>query len=139
MKFSLKMLYPVQASTGRCASDNLTRDDENLLLVAAFYTPISSFWEGPLQNSVPLSNFSTHLYQIISSLWDSTFFLDVKVNTLQFWSLDGIQIFTVDLVSDLLIGWHLIPLFRRNCLWVFTVRINILWRDPNSFSTLSLT
>ena len=31
----------------RCASNNLSRDNENLLLVAAFYTPISSFWERP--------------------------------------------------------------------------------------------
>ena len=53
--------YPVQTSRQRCASNNLSRDNENLLLVAAFYTPISSFWEGPLQNSVPLSNFPTHL------------------------------------------------------------------------------
>ena len=45
----------------RCGSDNISCDNENLLLVAAFYTPISSFWEGPLQNSV----FSTHSYQII--------------------------------------------------------------------------
>ena len=68
MKFLLKMLYPVQTSTERCASNNISRDNETLLLVAAFYTPISSFWEGSLQNSVPLSTFPTHLYQIISSL-----------------------------------------------------------------------
>ena len=60
-KIYLKMLSPVQTSRERCASNNLSRDNENLLLVAAFYTPISSFWEGPLQNSVPLSNFPTHL------------------------------------------------------------------------------
>ena len=41
---------------------------KTLLLVTGFYTPISSFWEGPLQNSIPLSNFPTHLYQTISSL-----------------------------------------------------------------------
>ena len=41
------MLYPVERSRERCASNNLLRDNENLLRVAAFYTPISSFWERP--------------------------------------------------------------------------------------------
>ena len=41
------MLYPVQTSRERCASNNISRDNETLLLVAAFYTPISSFWERP--------------------------------------------------------------------------------------------
>ena len=40
---------------------------ESLSLVVGYYTPMLSFWEGPLQNSVTLSNFPTHLYQIISS------------------------------------------------------------------------
>ena len=31
-----------------CASNNLSRDNENLLLVVAFYTPISYFWEDPI-------------------------------------------------------------------------------------------
>ena len=31
----------------RCASNSLSCDNENLLLVAAFYTPISSVWERP--------------------------------------------------------------------------------------------
>ena len=39
------MLYPVERSRERCASNNLSREKENLLLVAAFYTPISSFRE----------------------------------------------------------------------------------------------
>ena len=57
MKFSFKMLYPVERSRERCASNNIlcyvfilnniSRDNENLLLVAAFYTPILSFWERP--------------------------------------------------------------------------------------------
>ena len=47
MKFSLKMLYPVQTSRGRCTSDNISRDNENLLPVATFHTPISSFWARP--------------------------------------------------------------------------------------------
>ena len=34
--FSLKMLYPMERSRERCASNNLSRDNENLLLVAAF-------------------------------------------------------------------------------------------------------
>ena len=42
MKLSFKMLYPVQTSRERCASNNISRDNETLLLVAAFYTPISS-------------------------------------------------------------------------------------------------
>ena len=41
------MLNPVERSRERCASNNLSHDNENLLLVAAFYTPISSFWERP--------------------------------------------------------------------------------------------
>ena len=57
MKFLVKMLYPVQTSRERCASNNISRDNQTLLLVATFYSPISSFWEGPLQNSVPLSTF----------------------------------------------------------------------------------
>ena len=46
IKFSLKMLYPVERSRERCASNNLSHDSENLF-VAAFYTPILSFWERP--------------------------------------------------------------------------------------------
>ena len=60
LKFPIIMLYPVEESRERCTFNNLSRDNENLLLVAACYTPILSFWEGPLQNSVPLSNFPTH-------------------------------------------------------------------------------
>ena len=45
MKFLFKMLYPVQTSRERSASNNISRDNETLLFVAAFYTPISSFWE----------------------------------------------------------------------------------------------
>ena len=47
IKFSLKMVYPVDRSRDRCASNNPSRDNENLLLVADCYTPISSFWERP--------------------------------------------------------------------------------------------
>ena len=47
---------------------NILGDNETLLLVAAFYTPISFLWEGTLQNSFPLSHFSAHSYQIILSL-----------------------------------------------------------------------
>ena len=46
-KISLKMVYPVEKCSERRASNNLSRDNENLLLVAAFYTPISSFCERP--------------------------------------------------------------------------------------------
>ena len=41
------MLYPVERSRDRRASNNLSCDNENILVVAAFYTPISSFWERP--------------------------------------------------------------------------------------------
>ena len=41
------MFYPVERSRERCASNNLSRENENLLLVAAFYTPISSFCQRP--------------------------------------------------------------------------------------------
>ena len=47
IKFSLKMLYPVERRTERCASKNLSSDNENLVLAAAFCTPISSFRERP--------------------------------------------------------------------------------------------
>ena len=40
------MFYPVEKSRERCASNNLSRANEILLLVAAFYTPIR-FWERP--------------------------------------------------------------------------------------------
>ena len=43
----IKMLYPVQTSRARCASNNISRDNETFLLVAAFYTQIWSFWERP--------------------------------------------------------------------------------------------
>ena len=46
-KIFIKMLNPVERSRERCASNNLSRDNENLLLVVAFYTPISSFWKRP--------------------------------------------------------------------------------------------
>ena len=45
---------------------NILGDNETLLLVAAFYTPISFLWEGTLQNFEPLRK---HI------------FLDMKVNT----------------------------------------------------------
>ena len=41
------MLYPVERSRERLASNILSRDNENLLLVSAFYVLISSFWERP--------------------------------------------------------------------------------------------
>ena len=37
------------ANKQRCASNNFSCDNEILLLVAAFYTPILSLWEGLLQ------------------------------------------------------------------------------------------
>ena len=39
-KIFIKKLYPVERSRERSASNNLSRNNENLLLVAAFYTPI---------------------------------------------------------------------------------------------------
>ena len=87
------MLYPVERSRERCASYNLLCDDENLLLVAAFYNPISSFWERPCCSS-------GHVMEV--------------------------QIFTTDLVFNLMIGQHLILFFPQNCLWVFAVRSIIL-------------
>ena len=41
------MFNPVEKSREGCASNILSRGSENLLLVAAFYTQISSFWERP--------------------------------------------------------------------------------------------
>ena len=41
------MLYPVERRRERAASNNISRDNDILLLVAAFYTPILSIWEGP--------------------------------------------------------------------------------------------
>ena len=73
-KIVIKMLPTVERSRQRCVSDNLSCDNENCLLVSAFYTPISSFWEGPRQSFIPLSNFSTHSYQIILCLCENTFF-----------------------------------------------------------------
>ena len=46
-KNSLKMIYPVKKGRERYASNSPSRDNENLLVVVAFYTPISSFWERP--------------------------------------------------------------------------------------------
>ena len=66
------MLYTVQTCRAICAN-SVSCDNETLLLVAAIYTPILSFWEGPFENSVPLSNFATHSNQIISSFLESTF------------------------------------------------------------------
>ena len=42
---------------------------ESLLRVPGFYPPISDLWERHRQYFVPVSNYSTYLYQIISSLW----------------------------------------------------------------------
>ena len=41
------MVYPVEKSRERCASNSLSRDNETFLLTAAFYTTISSFWVRP--------------------------------------------------------------------------------------------
>ena len=57
------------------------------------------------------------------------------INLLKFWSCDGIQIFTGDLVLDLLIGPTLDPFLSKKFLKGFTVRKNILW-DPNSLLTV---
>ena len=73
MKFPFKMLYPVERSTERCASNNLSCENENLLVVAAFYTPISGFWERPYSRE------GNKLAVVLRSR-------------------DGIQIFTSDLV-----------------------------------------
>ena len=72
------MLYPVQTSRERCASNNISHDNENPLAWCCFL--YSDFWEGPIQISVPLSNFPANLYQIIEPL-RKHIFLDVKVNT----------------------------------------------------------
>ena len=42
-----------------------------LLLVPGFHTSNPGLWESHLQNFVPVSNFSKHLYQINLSLWES--------------------------------------------------------------------
>ena len=49
--YTLKILYPVQASSGRNASNNISHDNEILLLVAAFFSPMSSFWESTCSSS----------------------------------------------------------------------------------------
>ena len=102
------MLHPVERSIKRCASNTISRDNENplaccCLLYSNFEllgrTP-SKFW--------PSEQFT---YTFIPNNFEPLrrhIFLDVKVNTLQFWSRDGIQIFTSDLVIDLLIDRHLI-------------------------------
>ena len=64
-----------------------------ILLGPGFYPQNSDLWERH-----PVINFSTDLHQMSHSLWeipDS----DHKVNTLVL-----VQIFTIDLVFDLLIG-----------------------------------
>ena len=86
---------------------------KNLLLVTGLFL---QFWTSgkDLQYFLCVSNFCTYLYQIISNLLGRPM-LDIKGNMLYFWSRDGIQIFTIYLVLDFLIGRHLIPLFARNC------------------------
>ena len=42
-----KKLYSVERSRERCASNNLSHDNENLLVAAFFLLTISSFWERP--------------------------------------------------------------------------------------------
>ena len=45
------MLYPVARSIARYVSNNISPDNETLLLVVAFYTQILSFWERPCCSS----------------------------------------------------------------------------------------
>ena len=47
LKYKIFIKNVLSCGKKRCASTNLSRDNENLLLVAAFYTPISSFLERP--------------------------------------------------------------------------------------------
>ena len=114
MKFSLKMLYPVQTSRERCASNNLSRDNENALACCCFlYSNFELLGRTPSKFR-PSEQFS---YIFIPNNFEPLrkhIFLDVKVNALWFWSCDGIQIFTSDLVLDLLIGRHLILVLPKN-------------------------
>ena len=114
MKFSLKMLYPVQTSRERCASNNISRDNENPFAYCSFlYSNFKLLGRTPPKFR-PSEQFS---YTFIPNNFEPLrkhIFLDVKVNTLQFWSCDGIQIFTSYLVLDLLIGQHLILFLPKN-------------------------
>ena len=114
LKFPIKMLYPVERSIERYASNSISRDNENPLACCCYlYSNLEL-----LVNTPSKFHHSEHFYYtFIPNNFEPLrkhIFLDVKVNTLQFWSCDGIQIFTGDLVLDLLIGRCLILFLPQN-------------------------
>ena len=99
MKFSLKMLYPVQTSRGRYASDNISCNNENVL---------------PVHVLLPF------ILQFRASGKDPIF---VKAKTCcSSGHVMGSKYFTGDLVLCLLIGRHLTFFFPKKLLMGFTVR-----------------
>ena len=166
------MLYPVQTSKGRCASENISCDNKNCLACCCLLysnfellgkTLFSRFilfgvlhrfqhctghikirsWEGRGNQYIQLVKV-LYCKLLINGKQLPAFPLEVGagsdpdirggrgecyhpilmkvINMLWFWSRDGIQIFTSDLVLDFLIGRHLILFFPQNCLGVFTMR-----------------
>ena len=113
LKFPIKMLYFVERSIERCAS-SISRDNEQPLACCCYlYSNFELLGRTPskFRSSEQFS------YTFIPNNFEPLrkhIFLDVKVNTLQFWSRDGIQIFSSDIVLDLLIGRHLILFLPKN-------------------------
>ena len=115
LKFPIKMLYFVERSIERCASNSISRDNEQPLACCCnLYSNFKLLGRTPSKFR-PYEHF---FYTFIPNNFEPLrkhIFLDVKVNTLQFWSHDGIQIFTTsDIVLDLLIGRHLILFLPKN-------------------------
>ena len=114
LKFPIKMLYLDERSIERCASNSISHDNENPLACCCYlYSNFKLLGRTPSKFR-PSEHF---FYTFIPNNFEPVrkhIFLDVKVNTLHFWSRDGIQIFTGDLVLDLLIGRHLILFLSKN-------------------------
>ena len=123
----------MERSKERCAFNNISCDNETFLLVAAFYTPVSTFGKDPFKIRPSEQFFYTFIQNKFEPL-RKHIFLDVKVNTLYFWSRDGIQIFTIDLVLDLLIGQHLILFLPQNFFFEISRDFIFVLPNKNTFS-----
>ena len=116
LKFPIKMLYFVERSIERCTSNSISRDNEQPLACCCnLYSNFELMGRTPSKFRPSELFFYTFIPNNFEPL-RKHIFLDLKVNTLQFWSHDGIRIFTTsDIVLDLL-GSILDPLFAQKFL-----------------------
>ena len=110
------MLPSFQTSRGRCVFNNSSHDNGvSLNCCRLLYSNLELLGRTPLKFR-PSEKFSyTFILNNFKPL-RKQIFLELKVNSKHpvIWSRDGIQVFTIDLVLDLLIGRHLILFLPKN-------------------------